>query len=200
MQKLALAVVLSSLALAGACDSSSEKADGGKGDAKSGDAKAGDKKEAGGDAKTDADADPKDDAEAAEPAAEVKLAELDLEEAGIEVKLQAPEGAKAAEEFGAYTVKAGETFQLEIHTGAADLAARKKEIEENTVNKLKKFHTESDTALVYETEVMGKTEFHFVANVEVDGAKYNCEDTKGKGYTQADVEAMHKSCTSMVAN
>ena len=193
MQKLALAVVLSSLALAGACDSSSEKADGGKGDAKSGDAKAGDAKEAGGDAKADA----KEDAKAAEPAAEVKLAELSLEDAGVDVKLQAPEGAKAAEEFGAYTVKAGETFQLEIHTGAADLAARKKEIEENTVNKLKKFHTESDTALVYETEVMGKTEFHFVANVEVDGAKYNCEDTKGKGYTQADVEAMHKACTSM---
>lgn len=195
MQKLALALVLSSLALTGGCDSSSEKADGGKDDAKSGDAKAAEEKD-GGDAKP---ADAKEDAEAAEPAAEVKLAELNLEDTGLDVKLQAPEGAKAAEEFGAYTVKAGETFQLEIHTGAADLAARKKEIEDNTVNKLEKFHTESDAALVYETEVMGKTEFHFVANVELDGAKYNCEDTKGKAYTQADVEAMHKACTSMAA-
>ena len=185
------------LAIGGvACDSGDKKASGKDGDKKAaGDKKAGDKAgdkkaaDGGGDAKADEPA----------PAKPVKLAELSLEDAGMDAKLQAPEGAKVAEEFGAYTVKAGDAFQLEVHTGEADLAARKKEIEGNTVNKLKSFHTESDTALLYETEVMGKTEFHFVSNKEVDGAKYHCEDTKGKAYTKADVEAMLAACNSLAA-
>jgi hypothetical protein len=191
MQKLAIALALLSSALCAGCDSSDPKTDDGKAAKKPADAKAADAKSDDGKAEADA--------KAAEPVKAVKLAELSLEEAGADVKLQAPEGAKAAEEFGAYTVKAGETFQLEIRAGAADLAARKKEIEENTVNKLKSFVTESDTALVYETEVMGKPEFHFVANVEAEDAKYNCEDTKGKAYTKADIEAMHTACTSLQA-
>lgn len=173
-----------------ACDSGDNKGeDKGKaaaskdgGDAKAADAKA----EDGGDAKAEA-----------KPAEPVKLAELSLEDAGVEAKMQAPEGAKASEEFGAYVVQAGESFQLQINTGAADLAASKQEIEGNTVNKLKSFITESETELVYESEVMGKTQYHFLANVEVDGAKYNCEDKKGQDFSKADVDAMLAACKSM---
>lgn len=176
------------------CDSGDKKATGTKTDAKSGDEKAAAK---GGDdqpAAEGADADVK-----AEPAKPVAMTDASLESVGVDAKMKAPEGAKVAEDLGAYTVKAGENFQLEIHTGEADLAARKKEIEDNTVNKLKSFLTESDTALVYETEVMGQAEFHFVANVTVDDAKYHCEDTKGKAYAKADIDAMLQSCQSITA-
>ncbi|MEX1361596.1 MAG: hypothetical protein AB1Z98_00595 [Nannocystaceae bacterium] len=173
-----------------ACDSGDKKGeDKGKaaeskdgGDAKAADAKA----EDGGDAKAEA-----------QPAEPVKLAELSLQDAGLEAKMQAPEGAKASEDFGAYVVQAGESFQLQVNMGAADLAASKQEIEGNTVNKLKSFITESETELVYESEVMGKTQFHFLANVEVDGAKYNCEDKKGQDFSKADVDAMLAACKSM---
>lgn len=196
MKRLAGSVSLALLfGLGAACDSG-EKKDDKKADAKKGDDKKGDDKKA--DAKADGGA-----AEApadAKPAEPVKLATLSLEEAGIDASVEAPEGATAKEDFGAYTVTAGDTFALQINTGAADLAARKGEIEGNTVNKLKSFVTESETELVYETEVMGKTQFHFVANVEVDGAKYNCENQKGAtNYTKADVDAMLAACKSLKA-
>jgi hypothetical protein len=192
------ALVLS-VSLALACDSGEKKGDDKKDAAKKEDAKgkAGDVKAPAGDAEAKADADAKADAKAAEP---VKLAALSLEDAEIEATLQAPEGAKAADEFGAVVVSAGESFQLQIGTGPTDLAARKKEIEGNTVNKLKGFVTDAPTELVYETEVMGKPEFHFVANVELDGAKYNCEDKKGQAFTKADIDAMLAACKSLKAS
>jgi hypothetical protein len=198
MKRLAgsFALVLS-LSLAPACDSGDKKGDDKKAEAKKDDAK----KVAGGDVKA-ADADAKADAEAkadAKPAEPVKLAKLSLEEAEIEATLEAPEGAKAADEFGAVVVSAGESFQLQVNGSATDLAARKKEIEGNTVNKLKAFVTDTPTELVYETEVMGKPEFHFVANVELDGAKYHCEDKKGQAFTKADVDAMLAACKSLKA-
>jgi len=191
--RLALPLCLALGALGIACDSDDKKAGAKDTAAKGKDGKAAKGDEGGKDApKPGADAKP-------EPAKPVKLAKVSLEDSGLDATLQAPEGAKVAEEFGAYTVKAGESFQLEIHASAADLAARKKEITDNTVNKLKKFVTESETALVYETEVMGKGEFHFVSNKELDGAKYYCEDTKGRAFTQAEIEAMVAACDSLTA-
>jgi hypothetical protein len=193
MKRLAGSFALAfSLSLAPACDSGDKK-----GDAKPAEAKAADAKAAAGDVKA---ADAKADAEAkadAKPAEPVKLATLSLEDASLDATLQAPEGAKAVDEFGAVVVSAGESFQLQINTGATDLAARKQEIEGNTVNKLKSFVTETPTELLYETEVMGKPEFHFVANVELDGAKYNCEDKKGQAFTRADIDAMLAACKSL---
>jgi hypothetical protein len=197
MKRLAgsFALVLS-VSLALACDSGEKKGDDKKAEAKKEEAKGEAKKDdvkapAGGDAEAKADA---------TPAAPVKLAALSIEDAGIDATLQAPEGAKAAEEFGSVVVSAGESFQLQINSNHADLAASKKEIEANTVNKLKSFVTDSPTELVYETEVMGKAEFHFLANVELDGAKYNCEDKKGQAFTKADVDAMLAACKSLKAS
>lgn len=184
------------VSFAPACDSGAKKDDkkaakkdgADKGGADKGEAgKAAVKAADGGDAKVEA-----------KPAAPVKLAELSMEDAGLDAKLQAPDGAKAAEDLGAFVVTAGESFQLQINTGAADLAASKKEIEGNTVNKLKSFVTESETELVYETEVAGKPEFHFVMNLELDGAKYNCEDKKGQAFTRADIDAMVAACKSLI--
>jgi hypothetical protein len=135
------------------------------------------------------------------PPAEVKLAELDASAAGEAYKgwqLTAPEGAVAKEDFGALSVKAGDTFQLEVHSGKADMVARKKEIEGNDVNKLKRYLTDTADAIVYESDAgMGKPEFHFLAAVKVGDADVSCEDTKGPFYTQAQVEAMLKACQSL---
>ena len=197
MTRLMTGIALAASLTLVACDGGDKKASDSKGDkdkdkGKGKDAAAEGGKE-GGDGAKQADADPKQ----AEPATPVKLAEISLEDAGLEAKMQAPEGAKVASEFGAFTVKSGESFQLEIHTGAADLAVRKGEIEKNDVNKLQEFLTENETELVYTSKVAG-IEHHFVANVEVDGAKYYCEDTKGaQVYTKADIDAMLAACKSL---
>ncbi|MCA9708656.1 MAG: hypothetical protein KDK70_22600 [Myxococcales bacterium] len=193
MQRLAGSLCLASLVcLASACDSGAKKDEGTKAAAK-GDVK---KDEPKAEVEAPDEADAKAEAKAAAP---VKLAELSLEDAGLDAKLQAPEGAKALEDLGAYVVSAGEGFQLQINTGSADLVASKKEIEANPVNKLKGFVSESETELVYETEVSGKSEFHFVMNLELDGAKYNCEDKKGTPFTKDDIDAMIAACKSMAA-
>jgi len=131
----------------------------------------------------------------------VKMVELDASSAGEAYagwKLMAPEGAVAKEDFGALAVKAGDGFQLEVNSGAIDMAARKKEIESNDVNKLKRYVSDTPDAIVYESDVgMGPTQFHFLASVKVGDEEFSCENTKGPVYTQAQIEAMLESCRSI---
>jgi len=130
-----------------------------------------------------------------------KMVELDASSAGEAYagwKLQAPEGATAKEDFGALLVSDGKGFQLEVHEGA-DLAARKKEIEANDVNKLKGFVTDKPDVLLYKSDPgIGGVQHHFLATVKVGGADYSCENAKGAtNYTQAQCEAMIAACQSI---
>jgi len=127
-------------------------------------------------------------------AAGEKLVSVDLSKASASfpVVMMAPEGATAAEDFGAVLVKKGVNFQVEISSSAKDIAALKKEILANTLNKLKKFYVETADTLLYESTVMGKSEFHFVTNVKVGNSTYGAEDTKGPVYAKDNVELMLK--------
>lgn len=142
--------------------------------------------------------------EAAKPAAPAKLAELDLSKAYEEVPviIMAPEGAQGKEEFGVVAVKAGDGFQLQVSTEDSNgLEALKKEHEANTINKLKRFLVDTPEAIVYESEVMGRAEFHFAAYVKLSDEKWvYCEDNKGPTYTQTQIEAMHAACMSAKAS
>jgi hypothetical protein len=199
LTSLAFAVILAS---AVGCDSKTEdkKADAKKADAKSADAKKTDAKEA--DAKL---ADAKDgDSKAADaaptPAAEVKLVSVDLAAVGPDWagwSVMAPEGVTAKESFGAAQLSNGTTFNLDIRTDKGDVAAFKKEIEGNDLNKVKQFVVDTADALLYESEVMGQNEFHVYGNVTVGDKTFNCEDVKGPRHMQADAEAMWKTCTSL---
>jgi hypothetical protein len=125
---------------------------------------------------------------------------LDLGSVGIEATMEAPEGAKAkASEWGDITVKKGDGFDITIAEDAADLAARKKEIEANDVNKLKGFEIETEDVLLYRSEVMGREEYHFLTNMKVGDKAYSLENTKGPSYTKEQAEAMLKAARSMKA-
>ncbi len=115
--------------------------------------------------------------------------------------IMAPEGAAAKEQFGVVEVKAGDGFQLQVSTKDSNgLAALKKEHEANTMNKLKRFLVDTPDAILYESEVMGKTEFHFAAYVKFDEEKWVfCEDNKGPFYTQAQAETMYAACLTAKA-
>jgi hypothetical protein len=113
--------------------------------------------------------------------------------------MPAPAGATAKDDFGDVDVNSGDGFQVVVHSSAKDIAAAKKDIKENTLNKLKQFITETDDTLVYESTVAGQSEFHFVLNVKVGDKTYGIEDNKGPRYTQEQVEAMVKSAKALAA-
>ena len=138
---------------------------------------------------------------AADPQAGEKLVSIDLSKASASfpVVMMAPEGATAADDFGAVLVKKGVGFQVEVSSSAKDIAALKKEIMANTLNKLKKFYVETADTLLYESTLMGKSEFHFVANVKAGNSTYSAEDTKGPGYTKANAELMLKCFQTLKA-
>ena len=138
---------------------------------------------------------------AADSQAGLKLAALDLSKANASfpVIMMAPEGATAADDFGAVLAKKGAIFQVEVSSSAKDIAALKKEIQANTLNKLKKFYVDTADTLLYESTLMGKSEFHFVANVKVGSSTYGAEDTKGPVYTKADAELMLKCFQTLKA-
>lgn len=138
---------------------------------------------------------------AANPQAGEKLVSIDLSKASASfpVIMMAPEGATAADDFGNVLVKKGAPFQVEVSSSAKDIAALKKEIMANALNKLKKFHVETADALLYESTLMGKSEFHFVANAKAGNSTYGAEDTKGPVYTKANAELMLKCFQTLKA-
>ena len=127
------------------------------------------------------------------------LAPLDLSavDSTMKVIIMAPGGAAARDDYGAVEIAREPDFQMEFsEEEAVDFLARKKEIEANGINKLKKYHVDTADTLVYETEVMGKPELHFVATVKVGETLYLCEDQKGPVFSQAAVSAMLAACRS----
>ena len=74
-----------------------------------------------------------------------------------------------------------------------------KEIKANTLNKFKSFLVDTPAAFLYESTLMGKSEFHFVANVKASGTTFGAEDTKGPIYTKADAELMLKCFQTLTA-
>ncbi|MCX6559506.1 MAG: hypothetical protein NTZ26_03230 [Candidatus Aminicenantes bacterium] len=124
---------------------------------------------------------------AAGPQAGPKLVSLDLSKASASfpVIMQAPEGVTAADDFGDVLVKKGANFQVAVSSSAKDIESLKKEIKANPMNKLKAFLVDTADALLYESTVMGKSEFHFAANVKVEATTFGAEDAKGPVYTKA---------------
>lgn len=133
---------------------------------------------------------------------EPRVLPLDLSSVGLDLTVLAPEGANVRLEFGAIVVSHGPRFSLEIYERPADLVARKKEIENSGLERFRRWVTDLPDTLVYEAtapDSMGKTEYHFVANVMAGGKVYRCEDTKGFSYLEEEVRAMLRACTTLTA-
>lgn len=134
------------------------------------------------------------------PAAEVKLVPLDLSAVGEDWKgwsVDAPEGATVKESFGNAEIILGEGFQLDINRNKADVAAIKKESAANDINKVKGYVLDQPDVLLYESEVMGQTEFHLYGGVKSGDVDFTCEDVKGPRHSKADAELMWKTCQSI---
>ena len=131
------------------------------------------------------------------PTANLAPLDLSVADSTVKVIIMAPGGAAARDDYGAVEIAKEPDFQMEFsEEEAVDFLARKKEIEANGINKLKKYHVDTADTLVYETEIMGKPEFHFIATVKVGEILYLCEDQKGPVFSQAAVSAMLAACRS----
>ncbi|MEZ4403880.1 MAG: hypothetical protein R3B06_27905 [Kofleriaceae bacterium] len=131
---------------------------------------------------------------------ETKMVPLDLAAVGEEWagwSVMAPEGATVKESFGNAQISMGGSFQVDLGKGEADVASFKKEVDGNDVNKVKRYLVDQPDAILYESEVMGQTEFHLFGAVKVGEDTFSCEDVKGPPHTQAEVETMWKICQSI---
>ena len=134
------------------------------------------------------------------PSPPAKMVATDLSPAGIEATMQAPEGATVKEAFGSGEVQTADgSFHLEISTDKADLAARKAEIEANDINKLESYVVDGPDGVLYKSVVMGKSEFHLLVNAEGGETGFECQDSKGPSYTEAQAQAMFAACKTITA-
>jgi len=147
--------------------------------------------------KIGAEAPPTGEPATVEPIANLAPLDLSAVDSTVKVIIMAPGGAAVRDDYGAVEIAREPDFQMEFsEEEAVDFLARKKEIEANVINKLKKYHVDKEDTLVYETEIMGKPEFHFVATVKVGETLYLCEDQKGPVFSQEAVSAMLAACRS----
>lgn len=113
------------------------------------------------------------------------------------IVMTAPGGAKLITDSYSTVVQKGESFQVEVHSGAVDLGGIKKEIQGNEVNRLKKFAVDQADALVYSSDTGLGEEWHFICLVNTGGLYFYCEDVKGNVYTKADIGVMFRAARSL---
>jgi len=129
------------------------------------------------------------------------LATLDLSEAGIKASIQAPVGATAVESYGSAEIKVGDgsSFYLEINSGAPDMAEVIQYAKDNTMQKLKTIHVETDDVLIIETDLFGTTFFWLDASVSVGEDAYHCRSGRGAIFDRAQIDAFLTACQSLSA-
>jgi hypothetical protein len=137
-----------------------------------------------------------------EEAPATALAALDLSEAGIKASIQAPEGATAADSYGTAEVKVGDgsSFYLEINSGAPDMAELIQEWKDNTMQKLKTTHVETDDVLIVETDAYGTISFWLDASVSVGDEAYHCRSGRGApSFNRAQIDGFLTACQALSA-
>lgn len=130
----------------------------------------------------------------------LEMAPIDLSGDGFAASMQAPKGATFADSFGTLEVKLddGKDFFVQIDTEAPDMAKVKASVLANDVQKLQKFHTETDDVLIYETLAFGKTSFWMDAAIKVGDKTVHCYSGRGApSFTQPQVEMFLAACKSL---
>lgn len=158
------------------------------GDDKKADDKKEDKKETSSD--SDKEAEPSEEAMALTQS-------MDLSEYGLPFTIMVPEGSEYRDGKWDKSIQAGPRFEILISTDMNTVAEQKEFWKNNDANKLKQFIIDEPNGILAETEVMGKTEYHFYYTVEIDGGLYCFENAKGLSYTKAEAMAMYNACKSV---
>lgn len=118
----------------------------------------------------------------------------------VGVKVKAPKGAKIEADLSGVMIHLaeGKTYSL---TGAYDdawLGERRTNAQNNTLDKLVKFHVDTPTAILWEDKsgLGGPNNFLFAAVVTAGEKKYKCTSDGYGTFTLAEAEIALKSCQS----
>jgi hypothetical protein len=101
--------------------------------------------------------------------------------------------------YGALEIMAGSKFAISISEQPEDIEAKKKEIKEDEVNKVKSFMVEEPAAIMWESAIT-ESEYHFIINVKVGNAEYHINDMaspEAKPYDKESVQKMYESAKNI---
>jgi hypothetical protein len=117
-------------------------------------------------------------------------------------KVKVPAGAKTESGLTGVVVRIGERQAYEIskaYEAGAHVPKVKKEAQDDTLDKVVKFHIDTPEAILWETksELGGENNFHFAAEVKVGDTAYKCFNTGYGNFTKTQAEALLKSCQSV---
>jgi len=118
------------------------------------------------------------------------------------VKVKVPAGAKTETGLTGVVVRIGERQAYELskaYEAGAHVPKVKKEAQEDTLDKVVKFHIDTPEAILWESksELGGDNNFHFAAEVKVGDTAYKCFNTGYGNFTKTQAEALLKSCQSV---
>ncbi len=124
--------------------------------------------------------------------AQIPLVDLDCSSIeGFPVLTKAPEGVKAVEQYGSVKISNGAKFQMELNSVYDySIAAAKKEIEANDINKLKKYIIDEPNGIIYQTEVMGQIQYHFMYFLIGEEESFYFQNIKGPTYDLESIKVM----------
>ncbi len=79
--------------------------------------------------------------------------------------------------YGALDIRVGTNFAISINEQVADLDLKKKDIQEDEINKFKSYIVQEPNAIFWESEIT-KPEFHFIINQKIGTTDYSFEEIK----------------------
>jgi hypothetical protein len=113
---------------------------------------------------------------------------------GFPVLTKAPAGVKAVEQYGSVKISNGAKFQMELNSVYDySIAAAKKEIEANDINKLKKYVVDEPNGIIYQSEVMGQIQYHFMYFLVGKEESFYFQNVKGPTYDLESTKVMYNA-------
>lgn len=93
---------------------------------------------------------------------------------------------------GALEIKVGKNFAISIFEQATDINARKTDIKDDEVNKLKSYIAEEPDAIMWESTIAEQNEYHFIVNRKIGSSDYSFEDIRDPEAAPFGKEAIQK--------
>jgi hypothetical protein len=132
------------------------------------------------------------------------MSEFDLKKHGLSVSISLPKSKMhllidSMQTYGDLTLEMGKTFNLNLTPLNTTIADIKKDISANDVNKFKKYITEEDNTLMYESEIVAP-EYHFYHITTIGNEKWLISDkinTEGTPYSEKEVQLMLECAKSI---
>lgn len=125
---------------------------------------------------------------------------MDLRDFGIKASIEAPGGTTIQpDSLGTDVILVKEkAFRLRLSPQDIDLPSLKVQLAGNPLNRVKRWIKDESNLLMYESEIVNKTEFHFIGKRKLASQTVSCQDDYAQhSHTLTEIEIMWKSCLSM---